>query len=512
MTVVLGLEFEFPVIGAPSIPRAREAACSQLVQHVAASQPHAWGACAKHKRTVFLANGSSLGLDPPGWVPEFCTPECLDPFELATSLVAGMRLVARAARQLSQERGRRLMPVAASILHQSNRTTVGTHESYGVRIFRPFTELYLRRAILPWIICRQLLTEPGTLSGADSSRGFALSPRAPYMKELAGTSTTSPRAVFTLGRAAYAQSGWVRIHIISGGATLSPWAVVLRHGITALLIEMALRGWAPPLALTPDLPLRALRQVSLAPDQPVSTERGSAMPLDILEGLLAEARRVNDRNPLTPWAGRVLAEWEWGLDLLRRASPDGEIWIESHFRRRLLGAYLQKAGMTWDQACFWSRISREMERMNRWGRSRLPQYRSRRTRSAFSPGAQREIDNLLRDHGFTWKDIPKYSRHIERLRALDLELSRVDQGIAERQSEMRSELDLEVVSAHEVARAEKEPPTRTRARARGLLIKLLAGQSPLRSCWDLVAAPGNAFPLWNPLTWRLPRGASRLSA
>ena len=102
--VIMGLELELGLLNAPELTTRRERVCARLLEAVAGTQAHAPGLHAKQKHTIFLANGAAFGLEPPGWiVPEYDTPECASPFDLAAAVTAGMRLLAAAAAQVDVE-------------------------------------------------------------------------------------------------------------------------------------------------------------------------------------------------------------------------------------------------------------------------------------------------------------------------------------------------------------------------------------------------------------------------
>lgn len=509
MALIFGLEVELALRGIlPPGMCGWEAVARRLLAAVIASQLHARGACPKHGAFVFLANGSAIGLDSSLAVPEYCSPECLDPFELAACLRAGMRILARAAREASDDLHTRLMPIATSLCYVREGASLGTHENYGFMAEADSVARLVEASVLPWIVTRQLFTEPGFLTGERGSNGFALSPRASLMMEVTGTNTTESRAIFTEGRLPYARGSWRRLHVISAGATLSPWAVALRHGVTGLLIEMTLRGWQPRPSLRPRWPLQALRAVSLDPEPSIETEGGKVAPLDLLEQLADEVRRAHAACPLSPWADRVLAEWERALALLRSRSPDSKLWIEAHLRHHILEEYLREAGLGWDEARFWMQF---VARMQAWSDlEAFPAMPPRveplgGLRRRLSPLVQRGLSALLHQHGFAWDQMPRQRHIIERLQMLDLELSRIEDGIADRQSRMREELGVEVIDGADVERLEREPPARTRAHRRGVLIRHHAGDPSLRACWDKLIVDGRVYLFGSPLVFRLPR-------
>jgi proteasome accessory factor A len=132
------------------------------------------------------------------------------------------------------------------------------------------------------------------------------------------------------------------MHLMIGDANLCEWALALRVGATALVLEAIESGtelaW-PELAD----PLAALRELSADPDarlELASGERVSGVELQrrYLEGV----RKALAESPgaLALWKARVLRDWEETLDLLERdreALADRVDWIA---KWRLLRAEL----------------------------------------------------------------------------------------------------------------------------------------------------------------------------
>ncbi len=528
-TVIMGLELELGLLNAPELTTRRDRACASLLATVAGMMPHAPGLYPKQQHAVFLANGAAFGLEPPGWlVPEYDTPECASPFELAAAVAAGMRLLGAAAAQVdvewSREAGVRRGPrgplrfVAASDFYQRDHRSLGHHECYGIRAPAGM-QGDLHRAILPWLVYRQLLTEPGFLSAENGTPvGFGLSPRARHLVTTCGPATTAQRAMITSSRTSHAGRGWLRLHVIAAGATVSPWAIAVRHGVTALLLGMARRGWQPHAGIYPRDPVRALRSLTADPDHPCRTVATTTITARAaLAELLAAARRAHGEEPLAPWADRILGEWERGLALAGKsgapapgnsvpASDDGgdaALYLEHVLRRRLLGGLLAEAGVTEREFHFWFRFLHHVDAFRRNGAAALPHAASGEVlRALVLPERLPALDAMLAAGSVSWSDLPPKRRLIERMCSADIELSCVAGGIADRQSRLRAARGAEVVSEEEVARALYQPPAGTRAAARAVLIRQHAGDRSLRATWNEVQCAGRRHRMPSPLSNR----------
>jgi proteasome accessory factor A len=130
-----------------------------------------------------------------------------------------------------------------------------------------------------------------------------------------------------------------RLHLLHGDANLCDWALVLRAGATALVLEAV---EALPEADWPELarPLEALREVADDPTLARELELADgrfASALEIQRRTLALVQRMLAADPAPAlWKARVVAMWEETLALLGRdpAALEGRVdWLA---KRRLL--------------------------------------------------------------------------------------------------------------------------------------------------------------------------------
>ena len=224
-----------------------------------------------------------------------------------------------------------------------------------------------------------------------------------------------------------------RLHLLLGDANLCDWALVLRAGATALVLEAIeeLPGadW-PALAR----PLEALRQVSDDPElerEIALAGGGLASALEIQRRCLALVRRAlaSDASP-APWKARVVAMWQETLELLARepgALADRIDWLA---KRELLRAALPEPA---DRQALEARGKKLLEAAPGGSDERLRRLAWRALR----------VD-------FAYHELGPRGEH-RRLEA---------KGAIRR-----------LASDADVARARREPPADTRAAARGRAIR-----------------------------------------
>jgi Pup amidohydrolase len=210
-------------------------------------------------------------------------------------------------------------------------------------VYARFHFVPIRRKATAFLVTRSVFAGAGRVV-MDGGPLLRVSQRAPFMKSLARIFTTGEnRPLFEL-RDAFVRP-WSafgprrRLHLLHGDANLCDWALVLRAGATALVLEAIEQR---PDAEWPELarPLEALRAVADDPalERELELRDGSfASALEVQWRALALVRRAlaDDPAPVL-WKARVVAMWGETLELLARdpaALADRVDWLA---KRKLL--------------------------------------------------------------------------------------------------------------------------------------------------------------------------------
>jgi proteasome accessory factor A len=295
------------------------------------------------------------------------------------------------------------------------------------------------RNLTAFLVTRSLYAGAGCFA-LDGTPPLRLAQRAPFLRSLSRVFTTGPNRPVYESRDVFfrpwsALGSRRRLHLLLGDANLCDWALVLRVGATVLVLEAIESGAAVDWPVLTK-PLEALRAVST--DSELSSryrlrDGSEASALEIQRRYLRAVREAlpAESDP-RGWRGRVLAMWEETLALLERdpeALRDRVDWIAKRFLLR-----------------------REVPEPDDWeaiGRRGVALLRT----SADPGGA----DSRLRELAF---------------RALRCDLRYHELGARGghrrlvRRGEIRS-----LVERAQVERALRDPPTDTRARARGQAIR-----------------------------------------
>lgn len=299
----------------------------------------------------------------------------------------------------------------------------------------------IERGLTAFLVTRTLFAGAGSV-GFDGAPLLRLAQRPPHLRALARIFTSGdqrplyelrdlffrPWSVFATRR---------RLHLLLGDANLCDFALVLRVGSTALVLEAI---EADPDGDWPRLadPLAALRLVNRDPELrgelALAGGAGCRSALALQREYLARVRATLARTPEPPadWKVRVLAMWQETLDLLERdpeALADRIDWLA---KRALLRRELRDPA---DVRALEARGARLLA-----------------GEAPSDPEARR-----LRSLAY-------------RALRCDLRYHELGPGGGHRRLRERGQVR-SLVSDAEVDRARREPPGDTRARARGLAIR-----------------------------------------
>ena len=154
---------------------------------------------------VVLTNGARLYVDHAH--PEYSTPECYDPDEVALYDKAGEVVMAQAVAS-----ARRLMPEGQRMfIHKNNSdgkgNSYGAHENFLLARDLPFSEIV--QHFTGYLVSRQILTGSGKV-GSENGRPevpFQITQRADFFEEEVGLETTLKRPIINTRDEPHAENG-----------------------------------------------------------------------------------------------------------------------------------------------------------------------------------------------------------------------------------------------------------------------------------------------------------------
>jgi hypothetical protein len=349
---LMGAETEYAVSGRVGQTLLQPREVHTLLYRALQRERH-WLADVVGGEALYLEKGGRFYLDY-GCHPEYATPECFTPQQVAAYDKAGERLLDIARRRVQEERPGTTITILKNNLHPvyPDDITWGTHESYTSWVPPQIAAARL----IPHVVSRTIYAGAGCLSSCAEGMGFELSQRARHVLKPVGGDTTGDRPLFCTRIRKVSDGsgnqGWTRAHLISKDSQRAPLGVYLTYGVTGLLFLAMNEGHSIGRGLELEAPLQALRAFSCDPwlrTRATLTDGRKLTALAIQQCYLEECERIVQGGTLPSWAGEVVRHWgetlaTLGKDPLRMARK-----LDPYYKLFVFDHELGRAGCSWAQ-------------------------------------------------------------------------------------------------------------------------------------------------------------------
>ena len=278
-----------------------------------------WG----RSSNVFLENGARLYLDV-GSHPEYATPECDSPLQVATHDRAGERIVEELVRSAEERLAEEGVDGRISLFKNNTDSagnSYGCHENYLVERVGEFQRL--TDALIPFLVTRQVFAGAGKVLQTPRGTIFALAQRAEHIWEGVSSATTRSRPIINTRDEPHADAErFRRLHVIVGDSNMSEYTTWLKVATCDLVLRM-LEDRAVLREMALDNPIRAIRDIShdLSGTRPIRLANGRELSaLQIQQVYLDRVTRYVANDPdSSPQDHHVVAQWQ---DVLERLAED----------------------------------------------------------------------------------------------------------------------------------------------------------------------------------------------
>lgn len=301
-----------------------------------------------------LLNGARLYND--HGHPEYSTPECWSLEELVLHDLAGEMVM----RQIAEAFDR---PVR---IFKNNTdfhgASYGTHESYLCPRRLGFDGLY--SGVMPILLARQILTGSGKVGSESGQKcSFQISQRADFLSEAYNAETLFRRPLFNTRDEPHADPArFIRLHVISGDANMSPTSTFLKVGLVKVAIALAEVGESPAWRIAD--PVRSFHALSRDQtcDFRVELEGGNwTNAYEVIESYLAAAERVfgfraeslfaveptNLEEKLNREMAKVVLDSRKLMSDLRECPDRAASKIDWAAKKKMLEQFLDQEGGDW---------------------------------------------------------------------------------------------------------------------------------------------------------------------
>lgn len=295
-----------------------------------------------------LANGGRLYVD--GAHPEYSTPECTNPRELVAFERAGERIAVDCLRAMAKTRGG-----PEFVLYKNNTdgkgNSYGYHENYLLSRSVSFERIV--RALVPFFITRQIYAGSGKVGAENQTQAtqYQLSQRADFFECLVDLNTMVKRPIINTRDEPHADPAkYRRFHVIVGDANMAELSTYLKLGTTSIVLDL-LEGGADLPAIDLDDPVRTIKEVSR--DLKVRNSLklnggGVTTSIEIQRAYLKAALDFYACHELNQVTKDVLVRWEEVLDKLEQDPMQLVRDLDWVAKRHMIESYLDRKACGWD--------------------------------------------------------------------------------------------------------------------------------------------------------------------
>lgn len=466
---LMGAETEYAISGTESgVPISRHLAYESLRNEM--RDRYAWLFDRRQNNGTFFQNGSRFYFDY-GEHPEYATPECFHPQQLACHEKGGELLLRNAIRHVSERYPSRKITVLKNNVCPVSPSTVtwATHESYTCWANIDTAA----KGLIPHVVTRLPYAGAGTLTDR-----FELSQRARHIETVTGKSTTFGRPLFcTRDDRPLDNTGgsWKRIHLLAKDSQRMPFGTYLTHGTTAVIFLLLNAGRRIGQGLEFADPVQAIHEVSIDPYlvtrlRMIDGRRMTA--LEIQMEYLQQCEREIGLIGFPRWTMGVLRHWRATLKALSDDPLSLANRLDAYCKLAIFERELRREGLSWGAVLgalglcqkLSSQFSADVcdavlsDRSEIQDMSRFDECESAR--------------QLVNPHGNPQRS--KALRVAARLRYLDIHFHELG-GLYDRLVE-RGVVDMVVIDEAQIRRATRKPPRGGRAELRSRHIRQKHGQ------------------------------------
>ena len=245
--------------------------------------------------------------------PEFSTPEVTNVHDLITHEKAGERILEEARRAANV-----VLPSDQTILIHKNNSdrkgnSYGCHENYLLKRRTPFKNIV--EQLTPFLATRQIFCGSGKVGSENraSPCEYQISQRADFFETEVALDTMVKRPIINTRDEPHAdREKYRRLHVIVGDSNMSEISILLRVGVTGIVLALIEDGVISQNLAIYD-PVRVIREVSHDPEckREYSTEKGGRKTaVQIQQGYLELALRYFSSREIDPLTKDVLTRWE----------------------------------------------------------------------------------------------------------------------------------------------------------------------------------------------------------
>lgn len=295
-----------------------------------------------------LPNGGRLYVD--GAHPEYSTPECTNARELVAYERAGELVMAQCLEVFNQRVGTDRL-----VLYKNNSdgkgNSYGYHENYLLARAVPFGKVI--QGLIPFFVTRQIYTGAGKVGAENSTPSveYQISQRSDFFECLVDLNTMVKRPIINTRDEPHADPArFRRLHVIVGDSNMAELSTYLKVGTTAIVVQMIEEGAEIPSVELEDA-VSAIKTVSrdLAIQTDLKLTGGKVISaIDLQRQYLQAAHDFFACHELTPLTKDVLVRWEMVLNKLEEDPLQLAGELDWVAKRQMILSYMDRKGCGWN--------------------------------------------------------------------------------------------------------------------------------------------------------------------
>ena len=438
---------------------------------------------------MFLANGGRLYGDR-GSHPEYCTPECANPWDVVRHTLAGENILADIAALARTPTVHEVMLFKCNVDYHNREATWACHESYLHKADRSL----LARRIIPHLVSRIIYTGAGGFNPMSAGLEFMLSPRVAHLEADVSPASTGHRGIVHTKDEPLSMRGYHRFHILCGESLCSHIASWLKVGATALVVAMIEAGVTVGDDVAPASPLDAMRTFAGDPlcRAVVRGKDGRGLTAGMIQRhylTLAEDHLCEPYMP--PWAPEVCKQWRAMLDRLRDGPGAVSTTLDWAIKLALFRSAVDRDPLiTWESLPYWAGVTRLLESRSGTLTARkriMAAVTAGGAASEATGGAVDEAKTYLSQRGISPSELEAFLDLKARLCEIDVRFGQLGGDGIFAAMDRSKVLSHSVDGIDRIARAMKHPPSDTRAHVRGACVRRLTGKTDRYVCdWSRI--------------------------
>lgn len=284
--------------------------------------------------------------------PEYCTPECSNPRDLLIYEKAGELIlnISRAAAERSMPDNQRI------IIHKNNTDrkghSYGYHENYLMDRTLPFENII--EGLTPFLVTRQIYAGSGKIGAENGGEevNYQISQRSDFVETEVSLSTMIDRPIINTRDEPHADLQlYRRLHIIVGDANMSEYAIYLRAGVTAIVLELIEEGIINT-QFKLEQPVKAIKSISrdLSCKKKLELKDGRKLnPIELQREYLELADKYfASKGSCSEITKDVLKKWEFVLDKLEEDPMQLGRQLDWVIKRKLIEGYMDRHNLDWN--------------------------------------------------------------------------------------------------------------------------------------------------------------------